>query len=147
MFKHILVPIDGSKTALHAADTAIELAAKINAKITVVHVIHVYPYVGLGDGAIEGLDQYLSAATASASNAISAVQQRVEAAGVAFASRIAESNTVWRGILDAAEHTDTDLIVMGTHGRGMIDRLLLGSVTQRVLSHASVPVMVVRGAG
>ena len=60
MFKHILVPIDGSKTALHAADTAIELAAKIHAKITVVHVIHVYPYVGLGDGAVEGLDQYLS---------------------------------------------------------------------------------------
>lgn len=145
MFKHILVPVDGSKTALHAADTAIELAAKVNANITVVHVIHVYPYVGLGEGAVEGLDQYLSAATASANNAIAAVRARIEAAGVAFESRIAESNTVWRGILDAAEHAETDLIVMGTHGRGMIDRLLLGSVTQRVLSHASVPVMVVRG--
>ncbi len=145
MFKHILIPVDGSKTALHAADIAIKLAAQVNAKITVVHVIHVYPYVSLGDSAVEGFDQYLSAATASASAAISAVRQRVEAAGVRFDSRIAESNTVWRGILDAAAHTDADLIVMGTHGRGMIDRLLLGSVTQRVLSRAGVPVMVVRG--
>jgi len=52
---------------------------------------------------------------------------------------------VWRGIVETAQSVGADLIVMGTHGRNKIDRLLLGSVTQRVLAHAMVPVMVTHG--
>lgn len=145
MFKHILVPVDGSAIATQAARSAIRFAQAVKARLTVIHVIHVYPYAGFGEGFAEGLSQYLAAANAAAAAAIAGVRAEIEAANLPFESRIAESNTVWRGIVEAAESAGADLIVMGTHGRGKIDRALLGSVTQRVLAHSPVPVMVVHG--
>ncbi len=147
MFQHILLPVDGSATALKAADAAIELAATMDARITVLHVVHVYPYAGLGEGYAEGLAQYLAAANAAANHAVAQARNRIDAAGLTFESRVVESNAVWRGVLDGAASSGADVIVMGTHGHGKIDRLLLGSVTQRVLAHSPVPVMVVHGEG
>ena len=147
MFKQTLVPVDGSTVATQAARSAIRLATAVKARLTVIHVIHVYPYAGLGEGAADGLSEYLAAANAAAARAIGGVRTDVEATGLAFESRIVESNSVWRGVVEAAESAAVDLIVMGTHGRGKIDRLLLGSVTQRVLAHSPVPVMVVHGEG
>lgn len=145
MFQHILVPVDGSATANKAANAATALAAEIGAKVTVIHVVHMYPYTGFGAGFAEGQSLYLAAATATANDAIASVRDRMAAKGIAVESRIVESNVVWRGVVDAAETAGADLIVMGTHGRAKIDRLLLGSVTQRVLAHAPVPVMVIHG--
>lgn len=145
MFQHILVPVDGSHTAILAADAAINLARSLKAKITVMHVVHMYPYTGFGAGFAEGQSLYLSAANATANEAISAVRAKMEGAGVPVDSRVVESNVIWRGITGTATELGADVIVMGTHGRSKIDRLLLGSVTQRVLSHATVPVMVIHG--
>lgn len=145
MFQHILVPVDGSPTARHAADAATTLANEIKAKITVIHVVHMYPYTGFGTGFADGQSVYLSAATATANEAIADVREKITAAGVSVEARVVESNVVWRGIVETAQSVGADLIVMGTHGRNKIDRLLLGSVTQRVLSHATVPVMVTHG--
>ena len=145
MFKHILIPVDGSLTARHAAMAAITLATSLKAKLTLIHVVNLYAYAGLGAGFAEGQAMYLSDATASANETIATMRVDIDAAGVPCDTRVVESNAIWRGIVETADSVAADLIVMGTHGRGMIDRLLLGSVTQRVLSHTRLPVMVIRG--
>lgn len=145
MFQHILVPVDGSITARQAAEAAAKLAGETGAKVTIIHVVHMYPYTGFGAGFAEGQSLYLSAATANANETIATVREVMQNAGVNAQSRIVESNVVWRGIVETTQTVGADLIVMGTHGRSKIDRLLLGSVTQRVLSHATVPVMVIHG--
>lgn len=146
MFKHLLVPIDGSATALAAAREASRLAAAVKARLTIIHVVPVYPYAGMGADFGDGQAQYLAAATAAANEVLAAARAEAQAAGLAVESRLAEANVIWRGVVDAAVATGADLIVMGTHGRGKLDRRLLGSVTQRVLSHSPVPVMVIHGA-
>ncbi len=145
MFQHILVPVDGSATANKAADAATTLASEIGAKVTVIHVVHMYPYTGFGAGFAEGQALYLAAATANANDAIASVRDKMLGKGVNVETRVVESNVVWRGVVETVEAVGADLIVMGTHGRAKIDRLLLGSVTQRVLAHAPVPVMVIHG--
>jgi nucleotide-binding universal stress UspA family protein len=145
MFKHLLVPVDGSATASKAADAAATFASEIGANVTIIHVVHVYPYTGFGAGFAEGQSLYLAAATAAANDALASARETTLARGVVVDTRIVESNVVWRGVVETAAAVGADLIVMGTHGRAKIDRLLLGSVTQRVLAHAPVPVMVVHG--
>ena len=129
MFTHILIPVDGSPTAVHAAKTAIELATSLKAKLSLINVVAVYAYAGLGAGFAEGQAMYLSDATAAANDNLAVVRALIDAAGVPCESRVVEANPVWRGIVDTADSVGADLIVMGTHGRNMIDRLLLGSVT------------------
>jgi nucleotide-binding universal stress UspA family protein len=114
MFNHILVPIDGSETSMLAVSKASGLALAFGSRITLIHVIDNYPFIGVGADYALGQNEYLAAATASANAAL--------ARGVA-----------------------ADLIVMGSHGRSGIEKLLLGSVTQRVLQDANMPVLVVKG--
>lgn len=67
-----------------------------------------------------------------------------EARGIAVASTLVEGHAVFRGILDTAQSTGADLIIMGSHGRRGLKKLVLGSVAAQVLSHAHLPVMIVR---
>ena len=133
MFKKILVPVDGSPTSLQAVSRAVALAKAFDGTVTAIYVIDPYPFTGVGTDFAYGQDQYLAAATAEAHDAIR----------VAVDTRVVEAHAVWRGILDAARDLEADVIVMGSHGRHGIEKLL-GSVAQRVLSHAHGPVMVVR---
>lgn len=144
MFKHILVPVDGSPTSLAAIDKAATLAKTFGSAVTTVYVIDPYPFTGVGADFAYGQDQYLSAAKAEANAAIGAVTERMQQAGVAVDSRIVESHSVWRGILDAADSVGADLLVMGSHGRRGLEKLVLGSVTQSVLSHTALTTLVVR---
>lgn len=145
MFKHILVPVDGSSTALLAMDKAVQLARAFNGRITVIHVIDPYPFVGIGADFAFGQAEYLTAAKASATNALTTAAETAAAAGVACTQRTIEGQSVFEGILEAATGVDVDLIIMGSHGRSGLEKLLLGSETQRVLSHTTLPVLVVRG--
>ncbi|HPP97693.1 MAG TPA: universal stress protein, partial [Ottowia sp.] len=90
--------------------------------------------------------QYLNAARAEAGAAIEAANTRLQQAGVQVDSRVVESHAVWRGILEAAETVGADLIVMGSHGRRGLERLVLGSVAQSVLSHTKIDTLVVRAS-
>jgi len=145
MFKHILVPVDGSAASMQAARKAAGLAKAFASKLTLLNVIDVYPFVGIGADYAFGQAEYLTAATANANQALARAQAEVAQAGVAQCEKIiAEGHVVHQGILDAAASHGCDLIVMGSHGRHGIDKLLLGSTAQRVLGHAVVPVMVVR---
>lgn len=145
MFKHILIPVDGSPTAMAAVDKAAGLAKAFGSSATVVYVIDPYPFTGVGADFAYGQDQYLSAATAEANSSIEAARERLAAAGIQAEVRVVESHAVWRGILEAAENAGADLVVMGSHGRRGLEKLVLGSVTQSVLSHSKVNTLVVRG--
>lgn len=145
MFKHILVPIDGSPTAALAVDKAIGLAKAFQARVTAIYVIDPYPFAGVGTDFAYGQADYLSAANAEANAAIKAAKEVFEQAGVSVTTSVIEAHTAWRGVVQAAESLQADLIVMGSHGRSGLEKLLLGSVAQAVLAHSPLPVMVVRG--
>ncbi|MDH5205168.1 MAG: universal stress protein [Hylemonella sp.] len=144
MFKHILVPIDGSEAAQSAVDKAAGLAKAFGSAITVIYVIDPYPFTGLGSDFAYGQAEYLSAASAEATQATKTAMQTLTQAGLKAKSQVVEEHGAWRGILESAKSLDCDLIVMGSHGRHGLEKVVLGSVAQRVLSHAHIPVMVVR---
>ena len=147
MFKHILVPVDGSETSLSAVDKAIGLAKAFDSEVTAIYVIDPYPFSGVGADFAYGQDQYLGAAKAEANAAVEAVAQRLTAAGLKADTRIVEAHAVWRGIADAAEAVGADLVVMGSHGRRGLEKLVLGSVTQSVLTQTQLATLVVRRNG
>lgn len=145
MFKQILVPVDGSGTALLAVDKAIGLARAFDSRIMLVHVIDFYPFAGIGADYAFGQNEYMTAATASANQALARAAEAVTAAGLRCEQQVVEGHAVHEGILQAATSLGADLIIMGSHGRHGIEKLLLGSTTQRLLSHTTLPVLVVRG--
>jgi len=144
MFSHILVPVDGSETAQMAVDKATALAKAFDSKVTVMYVIDPYPFTGVGTDFAYGQAEYLNAATAEANEAVKVAKQALTDAGVNVDSSVVEAHTAWRGIVDAGDSLQADLIVMGSHGRNALEKLVLGSVAQAVLSHTKLPVLVVR---
>ncbi|MDD2609801.1 MAG: universal stress protein [Giesbergeria sp.] len=144
MFKHILVPVDGSPTSTLAVAKAVGLAKAFGSSVTALYVIDPYPFTGVGADFAYGQSQYLSAATAEANAALEAVRQTMQEAGVTVELLLGEGHAVHEGVVQALEKTGADLIVMGSHGRRGLEKLMLGSVAQRVLSAVHVPVLVVR---
>jgi nucleotide-binding universal stress UspA family protein len=144
MFKKILVPTDGSRQAAHAAQTAVELAKSQGAQVVGVYVIDPFPYIGIGDASAVGLQAYMTEARTAAGQALDALAQVCAQAGVPYAGDTIERNVVYEGILETGEAEGCDLVVMGSHGRQGIQALILGSVAQKVLTHAKVPVLIVK---
>ncbi|MDO4592558.1 MAG: universal stress protein [Comamonadaceae bacterium] len=144
MFKHILVPVDGSATSLAAVAKAAELAKAFGSEVTAVYVLDPYPFTGVGADFAYGQAQYLSAATAEANKALEEVNQAMANSGVVVKTLVGEGHAVHEGIVRVGENVGADLIVMGSHGRRGLEKLVLGSVAQRVLQAAHVPVLVVR---
>ena len=144
MFNHILVPVDGSNPSLLAARKAAELSKVFGSAVTAVYVVDPYPFTGVGADFAYGQSQYLSAATAEANTALDAARKAMTEAGVSVTTVVGEGHAVHDGIVRALESTGADLIVMGSHGRRGLEKLVLGSVTQRVLGLVHVPVLVVR---
>ncbi|HCL87702.1 MAG TPA: universal stress protein UspA [Comamonadaceae bacterium] len=145
MFKHILIPVDGSETSMKALAKAAELAKVFGSAVTAMYVIDPYPFTGVGADFAYGQAQYLSAATAEANTALDAAKTALSQAGVTNINvLVGEGHAIHDGIVRAVENTGADLIVMGSHGRRGLEKLVLGSVTQRVLGAAHIPVLVVR---
>ena len=144
MFKHILVPVDGSETSSKAVAKAAGLAKAFASKVTVLYVIDPYPFTGVGADFAYGQAQYLSAATAEANTALDAVKAIMENEGVKLNTLVGEGHAVHEGIVNTMDSVGADLIVMGSQGRRGLEKLMLGSVTQRVLGAVHVPVLVVR---
>lgn len=144
MFKHILVPVDGSATSLNAVSKAAELAKAFGSDVTAVYVLDPYPFTGVGADFAYGQAQYLSAATAEANKALEDVNTLMANTGIAVKTLVGEGHAVHEGIARVGENVGADLIVMGSHGRRGFEKLVLGSVAQRVLQTVHVPVLVVR---
>ena len=145
MFKHILVPVDGSKTSMLAVSKAAALAKTFGSAVTALYVIDPYPFTGVGADFAYGQSQYLTAASAEANAALDAAKQALNEAGIdKVITKIGEGHAIHEGIIRAAKEVAADLIVMGSHGRKGLEKLVLGSVTQRVLGVSDIPVLVVR---
>ena len=144
MFKHILVPVDGSETSMLAVNKAAGLAKAFGSEVTAVYVLDPYPFTGVGADFAYGQSQYLSAATSEANTALEAVKKLMEESGISVKTMVGEGHAVHEGVVRVADSVGADLIVMGSHGRRGLEKLVLGSVAQRVLSTARIPVLVVR---
>ena len=147
MFKHILVPIDGSPVAHHAVDKARAIACAFRSSVTLIHVIDPYAFTAMGSDFSSDPSDYLRSATVQANEAIGAARAIFEARGMLVKGSVVEGHSIYQTILEAAEALEADLVVMGSHGRRSLDKLVLGSVTAQVLSHAHLPVLVVRDEG
>lgn len=144
MFNHILVPVDGSTPSLLAARKAAQLSKIFGSAVTAVYVVDPYPFTGVGADFAYGQSQYLSAATAEANTTLDAVKAIMDEEGVAVSTVVGEGHAVHEGIVQVMQSSGADLIVMGSQGRRGLEKLMLGSVTQRVLGAVKIPVLVVR---
>jgi nucleotide-binding universal stress UspA family protein len=144
MFRRILVPTDGSDLSLRAARGAVELAGRIGAKIVALTVIEPYAYASLSEYRAETITEYEQRAEQLARERLLPVEQLARNADLEHESAIARSFSPWESIIEAADRRDCDVIFMASHGRRGINAVLLGSETQKVLTHSRIPVMVYR---
>lgn len=145
MYKNLLIATDGSELADKGATHGLELAKALGAKVTVVTVSDPWTAFVPGDvGASFPIDEYEQACEANAKAILAAVAIRADAAGVPCDKRHVKDQFPAEGILETAQKDGCDLIVMSSHGRGGIQRLLLGSQANKVVTHSRVPVLVCR---
>lgn len=149
MFQHILVPTDGSEISGKAIRQAIELAKALGARITALHVVnelHLHlPDEGFPIPELPALKKrYEDGAAAHAKTILGSVKEAAKIAGIECDVAIATSDTPYEMIIDQATRFKCDLIVMASHGRRGLQGILLGSETQKVLTHSKIPVLVCR---
>lgn len=144
MFKRILVPTDGSELSDKAIEGAVALAKSLNATVVGVTVIEPYSYSNLSEYRPETMDDYESRMAKAAADRLGRVTDRAAAAGVAVQTISLKSFTPFEAIISAAATEKCDLIMMASHGRRGLGAVLLGSETQKVLTHSTIPVMVFR---
>lgn len=147
MFKHILVPTDGSPLSSETARRAITFAKETGAKVTFFFAKPDYPVAFYGEGALidpTTPDKFAEMAEQQAREILSASEAAAKAEGVVSATISAVSDIPYEAIIAAAETSGADLIFMASHGRRGISGLLLGSETQKVLTHSKIPVLVCR---
>lgn len=145
MFKHFLVPTDGSPLSAKAAQAAVELAKATGARLTVLSVAEPYPYSALSEGAFlpdQGL--YEKQMQEHARRYVSDLAAMASGTGIVCETRVAHSFSPSEEIVRLATENGCDAIVMASHGRKGINRLFVGSETQKVLAHTNLPVMVIR---
>jgi universal stress protein A len=143
VIRNVLSAIDFSECSRRALETAVALAVQHEARLTLLHVVQA-PFVSeLGDDAW----RTFAPASQQASKALLQWAERARQGGVRDVAHLEMTGTPWECITDKARELGSDLIVLGTHGRAGIDRLLLGSVAERVVRHAPCSVLVVRAAG
>ena len=147
MLTKILVPSDGSKLSLKAANAAIELAKAFHARLVALHVYPKFPGspYGTSDEAKEVLEQaYERQGRAQADELFADIRKQTEAAGVELDIVLVVSNEVWKEVIAVAKRKKCELICMASHGHRGLAALVLGSETQKVLTHSTLPVLVVR---
>jgi nucleotide-binding universal stress UspA family protein len=146
MFKHILISTDGSAVSNKAAKAGIALARALGARITAYRAveslepIYVEGYA-FDQAVIDRADKRLREI---GQKHVDAIGKMAKAAGVPFAAVVTNASTAYEGIIDAAKKRKCDVIFMASHGRRGLSRLIMGSVTQKVLTHARIPVVVYR---
>ena len=147
MFKHILIPTDGSPVAEKAVKAGLDLAKALGAKVTGYHGIDVIPQQVYGEGYILGrrmIKEVEQIARKGAEKHMAAMALLAAATGVPFTTLIATAESPYEGIIAAAKKQKCDAIFMASHGRRGVAGLVLGSVTQKVLTHTRLPVLVYR---
>lgn len=147
MFKHILIPTDGSPVAAKAIKAGVALAKEMGASVTAYYAIEPAPAHIYGEGRladqrwVEELDRRTQDI---AQRSVDEVTDAAKAAGVPCDAVIDKLVHPYKGIIDAATEKKCDAVFMGSHGHRGLTGLLIGSVTQQVLTHSKIPVLVFR---
>jgi nucleotide-binding universal stress UspA family protein len=146
MFKNILIPTDGSELSQRAVQMAVALAKVHGARITGIHVIPDYHLLIAYEGAFDPVteERIEEEAKVRAENYLAFVRKCAQDEGVPCDTLCETSDHPYDAILKAANSRQCDLIVMTSHGRKGIAAVLLGSETRKVLTHSTIPVLIVR---
>jgi nucleotide-binding universal stress UspA family protein len=147
MYKHILIPTDGTPIAEKAVAAGIEFARDNGAKVTLFTAVPEYEVPGEGKvmaHQVISLAEHARRSERKAHEVLAAGAETARAAQVEFRTQYAQCNRPWEAIVDAAKLFGCDAIVMGSHGRSGISRLMHGSQAIDVMTHTNLPTLVVR---
>ena len=144
MYQRILVPTDGSEITAKAVATAVSLAKLSGASLVALCVKEPFPYSAISEMQPVPPQEFYDAQERIASARVKAVLDAAAAAGLACDGATVEALHPWEAILDVAKQKGCDLVVMASHGRRGMAALLIGSETSRVLTHSTLPVLVVK---
>ena len=148
MYKHILIPTDGSKVARKAIGAGIALAKELGASVVGYCAAEAIEGGFYAEGASVrpvAIKQFLQETMAEQGQQyLAEIAQACKVAGVACETLMTTPATPYQGIIEAARKKKCDMILMASHGRGGLATLVLGSVTQKVLAHSKIPVLVYR---
>lgn len=146
MFKHILSATDGSSASEHASQMAVNMARAHGSHLTAVYVIDPYPYMGGAEMSLVGFEAFMESGRKHAQRAFAHINHLATIGGepVTVKSRLVENSSVVKAILETADEEHAKLIMLGSHGRGGIEKLFLGSVAGKVAAQSTKPVMIIR---
>lgn len=147
MYTHILVPTDGSELAQNGVDHALTLAKALGSKVTIITATEAFLPMVASEGwapTPQEIERYDAESKQAATDLLAKVKAQAQGLGLTVDSEHVQESTAASAILDAAARLDCNLIVMSSHGRRGIRRLLLGSQTSEVLAHSKVPVLIVK---
>lgn len=147
MFKRILVPTDGSALSTETVKRAVGFALEAGAQLTFFYAKPEYPVAFYGEGALidpTTPEKFAELADQQAKEILAGCEQLAQAANVPSSVLAITSDIPYEAIIEGAKTADCDLIFMASHGRRGISGMLLGSETQKVLTHSKIPVLVYR---
>ena len=145
MFKHILLPTDGSAASEAAIRSCLRFAKEIGARVTGLHVLPEFHVLTYNTEMLEDTrEQFAQDSEAHAKTFLTAIEHAAKEAGVACDVLRMTSDHPYQAIVQAAQDQQCDLIAMASHGRKGLQGFLLGSETQKVLTHSQIPVLVYR---
>jgi len=145
MYMRILVPTDGSALSAKAVQTAIGMAKLTGGELFTLAVKEPFPYSAISEMQPVPPQEFYDAQERIASGHAKTAVDTAAAAGLACHGHTVEALHPWEAIIDHATEQRCDLVVMASHGRRGVAAMLLGSETQKVLTHSTLPVLVVRG--
>jgi nucleotide-binding universal stress UspA family protein len=149
MYKHILLPTDGSRISGKAVKQCIQLAKSLGAKITAINVVLPYQQLIMDDGlmaptSVDFQKRFYEDSLKRSNLLVDKIKAEAKTAGVECEGIATTSSVPYEAIVKQARKSRCDLIVMASHGRKGLSSILLGSETSKVLTHSTVPVLVVR---
>ena len=147
MFKNILIPTDGSKLSAKAIKSGLVFAKSIKAQVTGCHVVEPFQPYYFGDYIPPDMPtpkEFERHAREAGEKYLGQMEALARAAGLKYSGSVVMADTPYAGIINAARKGRCDLIFMASHGRSGLSGLLLGSETNKVLTHSKIPVLVYR---
>lgn len=148
MYRNILIPTDGSELAMKAIEHGLALAKMANAAVTIVTATADWSATQMAElverGVAEPVQDYEKKAASWASKVLTECEDRAKRMGVSCTTVHAKDKAAADAIVETAKSKGCDLIVMSSHGRGGVGRMLLGSVANKVLTYSTIPVLICR---
>ena len=144
-YQHILVPVDESPISYAAVEQALALAKSLNSQVTVMSVIAVGPFFGVDFYKVApAITDYFMQAEKNAKERLEDIKQSFIRDGIEVDVKLIHGVSPSEGIIQVADEVSADLIIMGSHGRTGLQKMMLGSVAQNVLTQSPIPVLIVK---